>query len=131
MRKIYYNKLIRDKVPEKIRRDKGAKYRTRVLSKLEFERELLRKVEEEVSAIPSAKNKVDLISEIADVIDVLEEVQKLKKISAQDIKKARARNMKIKGGFKKRLFLFWSQDTGYATNEVKRKPLGRNKRGKV
>ncbi len=116
MKKIYYYKLIRDRIPEKIRK-KGGTSKTRVLKAREFERELLKKVEEEASALPRVRSRTALISELADVIDVLYEIKKVKKISDKEIAAAQWENFKRKGGFRKRLYLVWASDTGYRTNE--------------
>jgi len=116
MKKIHYNKLIRDKIPEKIRKS-GGDYKIEKLKTKKFEKELIKKVGEEADGLLAAKSKKELISELADVIDVIEEIKRFKKITNQQIKKAQRESDEIKGGFKKRLFLFWSSDTGYKSNE--------------
>lgn len=118
MKKIYYRKLIRDRIPEKMERA-GAAYKVRRLRKKEFEKELIKKVEEEASGLQRAGNKIELVEELADVLDVVEEIKKVKKIKVQEINKAQKENDKKKGGFKKKIFLVWSEDTGYRTNERK------------
>lgn len=116
MKKIYYNKLIRDKIPENIKKS-GGYFKIKKLKAKEFERELIKKVGEEVDGLIGAKTKEKLISELADVLDVIQEIKKFKKITNQQIEKAQKESSNRKGGFKKRLFLFWSSDTGYKTNE--------------
>ena len=116
MKKIYYNKLIRDRIPEKIRKS-GGDFEIRKLKTKEFEKELIKKAGEEADGLFAAKTKKELISELADVLDVIEEIKKLKRITITQIKKAQREVTKIKGGFKKKLFLVWSSDTGYKTNE--------------
>ncbi|HEY4526214.1 MAG TPA: nucleoside triphosphate pyrophosphohydrolase [Candidatus Paceibacterota bacterium] len=116
MKKVYYHKLIRDKIPERITQ-RGGKYSVKKLDKKEFEGELLKKVGEEADGLLSAKNKQELISELADVLVVIEEVKKLKRISGRQIFQALKTNYARKGGFRKKLFLDWSSDTGYKTNE--------------
>ena len=118
VKKVYYNKLIRDKIPERII-ECGGDYKVRKLKDKEFAKELLKKVGEEASGLLAAKTKSDIIKEIADVVDVIEEIIKVKGISNQEIKKQQQENKKLKGGFKKKLFLYWSSDTGYKTNEVR------------
>jgi predicted house-cleaning noncanonical NTP pyrophosphatase (MazG superfamily) len=120
MKKIFYRKLIRDRIPEKMDRV-GAAYEIKKLNKIEFEKELLKKVEEEASGIPKAKNKKEIIEELADVLDVIKEIKRIKKIRPSDIKKAQKENTRKKGGFRKKIFLVWSEDTGYRTNEKRRK----------
>ena len=107
MKKVYYHKLIRDKIPERITQ-RGGKYSVKKLDKKEFEGELLKKVGEEADGLLSAKNKQELISELADVLVVIEEVKKLKRISGRQIFQALKTNYARKGGFRKKLFLDWS-----------------------
>jgi predicted house-cleaning noncanonical NTP pyrophosphatase (MazG superfamily) len=116
MKKIYYHKLIRDKIPENIRK-KGSDCLTYILPKPDFIRELLRKVGEESSALPRISEKKELIKELADIQDVIEEIKRVKNISEQEIKSAQREAHKTKGGFSKRQFLVWSSDDGYKTNE--------------
>jgi len=116
MRKIFYRKLIRDKIPAKMDRA-GAAHDIKKLNQKDFEKELLRKVGEEASGLLSARSKKELIEELADVSDVLDEIRRIKKIKPSCIRKAQAENARQKGSFKKRIFLVWSEDTGYRTNE--------------
>ena len=95
----------------------GAAYEIRELGRKEFEKELLKKVEEEASGLTKTRNKQELVEELADVLDVVEEIKKVKKIKPEEIIKAKKDNAKSKGGFKKRIYLVWSEDTGYKTNE--------------
>lgn len=118
MKKIHYNKLIRDKIPEKIKKN-GGDFKVKKLNSKEFEKELYKKISEETLGLSRAKNSKEAASELADILAVLDEVVKLKKIKQKDIEKAKKINFKIKGGFKKRLYLYWSSDTGYKSNERK------------
>jgi len=116
MKKIQYRKLIRDRIPQKIARS-GGSFRVRVLKTKEFEKELLKKVGEEASALPVVESRAELISEMTDVLDVIDEIKRVKKITSSELAKAKRDNFKRKGGFKKRLYLHWAEDTGYRTNE--------------
>ncbi|MCL4405269.1 MAG: nucleoside triphosphate pyrophosphohydrolase [Patescibacteria group bacterium] len=116
MKKIYYNKLIRDKIPEKIVKH-GGQYEIARLKQKDFEKELLKKVGEEASGLLNAKTKKDITSELADIIDVIEKIKRVNHISEEGIKTARREAYAVKGGFRKKLFLVWSSDTGYKTNE--------------
>jgi len=118
MKKIYYNKLIRDKIPEEIIAW-GGESETIRLSKSEFEKELIKKVGEEASGLLAAKNKKELVAELADVVDVIEEILKVKNISKKELAQEQKKNFDKKGGFAKKLFLVWSSNTGYKTNEKK------------
>ena len=116
MRKIYYNKLIRDRVALGMKK-RGVAFASRKLNQKEFEKALIRKVGEEAGGLGRAHSREELIDELADILNVIAEIRKLKKIKAGDLKKALRRNMETKGGFKKRIWLTWSADTGYKTNE--------------
>ena len=116
MKKIYYNKLIRDKIPEKMSKS-GAAFKIKRLTTKQYEKELFKKVFEESDGLVAAKTRDELTGEIADVLEVLEEIRKFKKIKSSCIRDARIKNMQRKGGFQKRLFLYWAEDTGYRSNE--------------
>ncbi len=119
MKKIYYNKLIRDNIPDVIHA-LGKECETFKLSKKKFEIELIKKVSEEAVGLLNAKNRKELIEEIADVVDVIDEILLLKKISPKALADQRQKNLVKKGGFKKQLYLVWSSDEKYKTNEKKR-----------
>ena len=119
MEKVFYNKLIRDKIPDKMN-SKGKVFEVRELDEQEFEKELIKKVEEEASGLQAAQTKEELISEMADVLDVIDEIKKLKNISDEEIKNEQAKNLDKKGGFEKKIFLVWSQKDDYQSNEIKR-----------
>lgn len=116
MKKIYYHKLIRDRIPLVMKKN-GAAFKLKVLQQSAFKKELLKKVGEEASSLPHLKKKLDIVDELADTLDVIREIQRVFKISDSEIRSAQKSAMKRKGGFKKRLYLYWSQDTGYKTNE--------------
>jgi len=116
MKKIHYNKLIRDRVPSNMKK-KGVQFRVTTLTTEKTKRELLRKVGEEASALPVVRDRSELISELGDVLDVIDEIVRVNKISHSDLQSARGLAMKKKGGFRKRYYLHWSADNGYRTNE--------------
>jgi len=118
MKKLQFNKLIRDKVSKNMLA-KGIKFETRTLPDKEFEKELFRKITEESSALKITENNDSIASEIADLIAVIDEIKKIRKISSASIEKHLKLNFEKKGGFKKKIFLLWTNDDGYKTNEKK------------
>lgn len=105
MKKIKYNKLVRDCIPEIII-ENGGKCKTQTLSKNEFEEKLYDKLNEEVIEFigkPCAE-------EIADILEVIETLAKIHKISLDEIKIAKAKKKTERGGFNKRLFLEWAEE---------------------
>lgn len=116
MKKRYYHKLIRDKVPVNMAA-KGVAFRVRKLTTPEFRRELLKKVGEEASALPRLKKNTDIADELADTLDVIRAIQKTFGITNAQIRNAQKKAMNKKGGFNKRIYLYWSADSDYKTNE--------------
>lgn len=118
MKKIHYKKLIRDKIPQRIK-ESGGEYSCKRLNIKEFKRELVKKLKEESIGVFSARGKKEFVSEIGDLLDVIGEIKKVFKISSDELKISRKKEYVRKGGFKKRLFLEWAEDTGYKSNETK------------
>lgn len=118
MKKIYYNKLIRDKIPEIIKKD-GGDFKIKILSKDEVVNELIKKVGEESDGLANAKDRKGIIEEMGDVLDVIDEIKRVLKIKASELTKDRKKAFTKKGSFKKRIYLVWSSNTGYKSNERK------------
>ena len=106
MKKVYYNKLIRDKIPEVIAQ-KGGKYKTRALLKKEFEKELKKKLVEESRELSEAPEG-ELVNELSDVLEIVKSIALHHKINFKDVEKYQLKKRKERGGFTKRLFLIWS-----------------------
>jgi len=119
MKKLYFNRLIRDKILDKLI-SKGLKYKIKKLNKKEFLQELKAKIPEEAEGVVNAKNKKELIEELVDLRLVIEELKKQHKITDKEFKSAIKENWLKKGGFKKRIYLDWTSDDGYQTNEKKK-----------
>ena len=116
MEKIYYNKLCRDNIPEIIK-GKGFECEARQMDHDEYKRELLRKVYEEASGIVNYDDRAHMIDELVDLIITIEAVRKEFSILEEEIEIARQKNEELKGGYNKRLYLSWSSDTEYHSNE--------------
>lgn len=100
-----YNKLVRDKILEIIKKD-GEKPISRRLSIKEFKQEALKKVVEEAKEILGAMNsKEELVKEIADLEEILEAVMKAYKISSSDVRSIKNKRKEVRGAFTKRIFL--------------------------
>ena len=106
MRKFYHNKLIRDRIPHIIEANKG-KYELRIMGKGEFKRELRKKLLEEAEEVIGAE-KDALLKELADVLELMRSIAESESISFDLIEKKRKERRRDRGGFKKRLFLIWS-----------------------
>jgi len=103
METIRYDKLIRDKIPEIIKK-KGVESRTRIAEKEEYYQKLLEKLEEEVQEFLSSEEK-DKIEETADILEVLYAICDLRGISREEIEKIRAKKAEERGEFRNRIIL--------------------------
>jgi predicted house-cleaning noncanonical NTP pyrophosphatase (MazG superfamily) len=118
MKKIYYNKLVRDLVKEKIE-GKGEACSVRVIEDAaEYEQELLKKILEEAGALAHTRSRAEFLSEYADLMVVLDALTHQLEFSEADIKTALSENVEKKGLYKSRHFLHWSADGGYQSNET-------------
>ena len=105
VRKLYYNKLVRDRIPEIIELD-GCSCEYHVADNGEYERLLHAKMLEEVHEFiqePSAE-------EMADILEVLEAVRKHHKIGLDEIKHQKIMKKVNRGGFDKKYILEVTED---------------------
>lgn len=111
--KVYYRKLIRDGVVEKMKRNK-VRYKASKLSRKDFLSLLLMKVYEEAVevAVAGRDSRGRLMEEIADLEIVLAEIKKEFKIPRAELRHVKAKNLREKGGFSTRTFLVWSVREG-------------------
>ena len=116
MEKIYYNKLCRDKIPEIIRA-KGFDCGIRETDHNEYKREIVRKVYEEASGVHNHDDHDHMIAELADLSITVDALVKEFNISEKEMKFAITKSLDEKGGYAKRLYLSWSSDTEYSSNE--------------
>lgn len=116
MEKIYYNKLCRDKIPQIIK-DKGFDCHVRVVDHDEYKREIVRKIFEEASGVSNHADHEDLVAEIADLLITLDAVKKEFGVTEEEVSRAIDQSLADKGAYDERLYLSWSSDTEYRSNE--------------
>ncbi len=102
---MQYNKLIRDNIPEIIKKN-GQKAEICVLSDDDYKTSLQEKLLEEVNEYFQDNN----ISEIADILEVIEALCVLHGFSAEDVLNIKNEKAKINGKFEKKLFLVSVED---------------------
>lgn len=115
--RVYYNKLVRDNIPDMIRAKRKGCEVVQVTDIQEFQQELLKKIKEEAASLALARTREEFLSEYADLTTVLTEIMKQLEITSEELTKAKANNYLKKGGFKHRYFLKWSEDVEYKTDE--------------
>lgn len=95
-----YNKLIRDNIPDIIKRANQNPI-TRVLNEKEFELELNKKLQEELNEYIQSGD----IMELVDIGEVMHAILKLKNVSIEEYQRLRKEKLEEKGAFDKRIFL--------------------------
>jgi predicted house-cleaning noncanonical NTP pyrophosphatase (MazG superfamily) len=105
-KKYYHKKLIRDKIPEIIKAH-GGEFELRKMSNKEFEKELKRKLIEETKELIGT-SKHGMINELADVLEIIKSLSDHYKIDFKSIEKYQKDKRLKRGGFKKKLYLVWS-----------------------
>lgn len=115
--RVYYNKLVRDNIPDMIR-DKREQCESRQITDVqEFQQELFKKIKEEATSLAMVRTKEEFLCEYADLMMVFETIMKQLDICPEEVAEARKQNFLKKGGYKHQHFLIWSEDVGYQSNE--------------
>jgi predicted house-cleaning noncanonical NTP pyrophosphatase (MazG superfamily) len=118
MGKVFYNKLVRDRIKDKIE-GKGESCAIRIIEDdAEFEQELLKKVSEESRALAHVRSRTEFLEEYADLTVALDALTATLDITPAEIKVAIEENTAKKGLYKLRHFLHWSDDGDYQSNET-------------
>lgn len=102
-----FNKLVRDKIPEKIERN-GEIAKTRILNDDEYIKQLNIKLKEEVEEYLQDNN----IEEIADIMEVLLAILKYNNVEYDEFEKIRISKVQKRGAFDERIFLEKTYDKG-------------------
>lgn len=112
MKRIMYAKLVRDLIPDVLVR-KRKTFSHRVLGAQEISTELRKKLAEEAGELAQANSREHIIKELADVVDIVEAFKIAENISTVDVEMAQHAKQEKAGGFKKGVFLEWTEDDGY------------------
>ena len=99
-RKIIYNKLVRDNIPEIIEAS-GKTCETEILSDEEYLKMLDMKLDEELAEYHQEQN----IEELADLLEVLYATAKARGYSIEELEQVRVEKQKARGGFDKKVLL--------------------------
>ncbi len=115
--RVYYNKLVRDNIPEIIRAKREECEVRQISDMQEFQQELFKKIKEEATSLAMVRTKEEFIGEYTDLMVVLDTIIKQLEISDTELAEARKENLLRKGDYKHQHFLLWSEDVGYQSNE--------------
>jgi len=95
-----YNKLVRDKIPEYIRK-KGGNPITHIADDAEYWQKLKEKLIEEMEEFKRDEN----IEEFADLLEVIDAIADYKKFDRNEVKNVRDKKAEERGKFKDRIIL--------------------------
>lgn len=98
------NKLVRDKVPSLVTKD-GGSYTLQLLSPLEHQTEITKKLMEEIQEYSEAKSKEHALEELVDIVELVHAALKLHDVAVEDFEAMRIHKKKRKGGFEKGIYL--------------------------
>ena len=101
-----FNKLVRDKIPEKWNPKYGKNPKTHIANNKEFYEKLKEKLSEEVKEFLREDNP----EELADILEIIYSIIEVKGISKQKLENYRKLKEEKSGAFKKRLILENSED---------------------
>ena len=102
-----HNKLIRDLIPEIIRKA-GRECEVKTMSQSEYHQALLDKLLEEAKEAAQA-NSNNLVEELADVYEVIDAIMTNLEIDKDLVLAKQEQKRKEKGGFTKKLRLLWTE----------------------
>ena len=100
MKKITYNKLVRDRIPEIIRQA-GKTCICSVLTDEEYLRLLDEKLNEELAEYQESKS----MEELADLLEVIQAVARARGSSPEEVERIRKSKAEKRGGFEERILL--------------------------
>ena len=99
----YYNKLVRDNIPEIIKSN-GEKPVIRILNDNEYKTELEKKLNEEYQEVLNAKGE-ERIEELADMIEVIKYLAKIENSTLDEVIAIANRKSAKNGAFNNKVFL--------------------------
>lgn len=106
MKKIMYEKLVRDRIPEIIEKS-GKKPEVSRISLGEMGRTLDEKLREEVGEFFESHSP----EEIADILEVLRAEAELMRVPWDEVERIRARKREERGGFSRGIFLHFVEES--------------------
>ncbi|MBI5729107.1 MAG: nucleoside triphosphate pyrophosphohydrolase [Candidatus Magasanikbacteria bacterium] len=104
MNRKIYNKLIRDRIPEIIKKN-NAVPKTSELTDDQFKIALKEKLVEEAKELLEAKTDEEILNELSDVLQLLESIALNNNTTIVEVGKQKEKKKIERGGFEKKLFL--------------------------
>jgi predicted house-cleaning noncanonical NTP pyrophosphatase (MazG superfamily) len=106
-KRIEYNKLVRDKIPDIIRAS-GNQCEISTLNDAEYIEALKQKLVEEAKEVAIAKSE-ELAQELADVMEIIDALFAATGIEPEKVKEIQTEKRSRRGGFDNRIKLLWTE----------------------
>lgn len=100
MRRVIYNKLVRDNIP-KIIKDQGKKAKTRILSDEDYKKQLQRKLVEETNEFIANGD----VTELADIVEVVRAILVFEGVGFDEFEAIRQNKASRNGRFNNKILL--------------------------
>lgn len=104
-----YNKLVRDKIPEIIRRN-GQLCKVKRLDQSEYHSELRKKLKEELNEYLETESNGEAIEELADMLEIIHSLSEIHGRGFKDVEEVRRKKVEERGGFKEKIYLVDVED---------------------
>ena len=104
--RIEYNKLVRDRIPEIIRKD-GRTCATKIMSEEEYRTALREKLVEEAEEVVQADPE-HLVTELADILEIIDAIVDAYRLEHDTVSNVQARRRTERGAFNDRIRLLWT-----------------------
>ena len=104
-----YNKLVRDNILD-IMATKGLTFESKILNKVELEKEIKEKMVEEAIEYKESITKQNNLEELADILELVYTALKINNSSMQELEKIRLNKKVSKGGFEQGYYLIQVED---------------------
>lgn len=105
MKYFQFNKLVRDKIVDNMKKSGQETIGVRTLKDKEYLEELKKKLREETEEFLNVKDKSKLKEELADIQEVIDYIKKVLNMKNSDFKKFKDEKIEKTGGFDKRIYL--------------------------
>lgn len=101
MKYFQFNKLVRDKIVENMKKSKQETIGVRKLKNKEYTEELKKKLKEETEEFLNVTDTSKLQEELADIQEVIDYLKDVLKMKDSDFKKFKKEKLEKSGGFEK------------------------------
>lgn len=99
-----YNKLVRDKIPEVIRKN-GQTCNIEKLDQTAYTIELKSKLKEELIEYLETEEDEEAIEELSDILEIIHSLSEIHGKKFKDVEEARQKKLNDRGGFNERIYL--------------------------